>query len=77
MRISADNRDRATDYLTSHVQSAAIPLSALTASQALRVHGSPSAGQLVLIHGGAGPDTGRFKQRRHCRHYRYSVGALR
>jgi NADPH:quinone reductase-like Zn-dependent oxidoreductase len=37
-----------------HVQSAALPLSALTAWQALRIHGSLSAGQRVLIHGGAG-----------------------
>jgi NADPH:quinone reductase-like Zn-dependent oxidoreductase len=37
-----------------HVGAAAVPLSALTAWQALRVHGSVSAGQRVLIHGGAG-----------------------
>lgn len=37
-----------------HVQAAAIPLSALTAWQALHVHGSLSPGQRVLIHGGAG-----------------------
>ncbi len=37
-----------------HVHAAAIPLSALTAWQALRVHFSVSAAQRVLIHGGAG-----------------------
>jgi len=37
-----------------HVQAAVIPLSALTAWQALHVHGSLLPGQRVLIHGGAG-----------------------
>lgn len=37
-----------------HVHAAAVPLSALTAWQALRVHASVSSGQRVLIHGAAG-----------------------
>ena len=37
-----------------HVGAAAMPLSALTAWQALRVHGAIASGQRVLIHGGAG-----------------------
>src|SRR5215467_121838 len=38
----------------SHEQAAALPLSALTAWQALFEHGHLAAGQSVLIHGGAG-----------------------
>ncbi|MGH9482192.1 MAG: NADP-dependent oxidoreductase [Terriglobales bacterium] len=38
----------------SHVQAAALPLSALTAWQALFEHAHLAAGQAVLIHGGAG-----------------------
>src|SRR5204863_9196037 len=37
-----------------HVQAAALPLSALTAWQALFEHARLAAGQSVLIHGGAG-----------------------
>src|SRR5436309_9678167 len=37
-----------------HVQAAAVPLSALTAWQALFVHACLAAGQTVLIHGAAG-----------------------
>src|SRR3954467_11348658 len=37
-----------------HVHAAAVPLSALTAWQALFVHAGLTAGQLVLIHGAAG-----------------------
>ena len=37
-----------------HVQAAALPLSALTAWQALFEHAHLAAGQAVLIHGGAG-----------------------
>jgi NADPH:quinone reductase-like Zn-dependent oxidoreductase len=37
-----------------HVQAAAVPLSALTAWQALFDHAHVAAGQTVLIHGGAG-----------------------
>ncbi len=37
-----------------HILAAAIPLSGLTAWQALRVHAPVIAGQRVLIHGGAG-----------------------
>jgi NADPH:quinone reductase-like Zn-dependent oxidoreductase len=37
-----------------HVQAAAVPLSALTAWQALFDHAHLAAGQTVLIHGGAG-----------------------
>lgn len=37
-----------------HVQAAAVPLSALTAWQALFDHGHLQPGQQVLIHGGAG-----------------------
>jgi NADPH:quinone reductase-like Zn-dependent oxidoreductase len=37
-----------------HIHAAAIPLSALTARQALRVHASVTSGQRVLVHGGAG-----------------------
>lgn len=37
-----------------HVQAAAIPLSALTAWQALFDHGGLAPGQRVLVHGGAG-----------------------
>lgn len=37
-----------------HVQTAAVPLSGLTAWQALFDHGGLAAGQRVLIHGGAG-----------------------
>jgi NADPH:quinone reductase-like Zn-dependent oxidoreductase len=37
-----------------HIHAAAIPLSALTAWQALRVHASVTSGQRVLVHGGAG-----------------------
>jgi NADPH:quinone reductase-like Zn-dependent oxidoreductase len=37
-----------------HVHAAAIPLSALTAWQALHDHGHLSEGQRVLVHGGAG-----------------------
>src|SRR5712691_11739855 len=37
-----------------HVQAAAVPLSALTAWQALFVHASLAAGQTILIHGAAG-----------------------
>jgi len=37
-----------------HVQAAAVPLSALTAWQALFVHASLGAGQTVFIHGAAG-----------------------
>ena len=37
-----------------HIHAAAVPLSALTAWQALRVHASVSPGHRVLIHGGAG-----------------------
>lgn len=37
-----------------HVQAASVPLSALTAWQALFDHGHLAAGQTVLIHGGAG-----------------------
>lgn len=37
-----------------HVQASAMPLSALTAWQGLRVHARLKAGQRVLIHGGAG-----------------------
>jgi len=37
-----------------HVHAAAMPLSALTAWQGLRVHAQVQAGQRVLIHGGAG-----------------------
>src|SRR5574340_1585353 len=37
-----------------HIQSAAIPLPALTAWQGLFVHGQLSKGQRVLIHGAAG-----------------------
>src|SRR5438128_5612480 len=37
-----------------HVQAAAVPLSALTAWQALFEHAHLAAGQSVLIHGGAG-----------------------
>jgi NADPH:quinone reductase-like Zn-dependent oxidoreductase len=43
-------KPRALDY----VQAAAVPLSALTAWQALFDHGGLTAGQSVLIHGGAG-----------------------
>ena len=38
----------------SHAQAAAVPLSALTAWQALFDHGELERGQRVLIHGGAG-----------------------
>jgi NADPH:quinone reductase-like Zn-dependent oxidoreductase len=38
----------------SHAQAAAVPLAALTAWQGLIEHGGLSAGQCVLIHGGAG-----------------------
>lgn len=37
-----------------HVQAAAVPLTALTAWQALFVHASLAAGQTILIHGAAG-----------------------
>src|SRR5436305_4434084 len=37
-----------------HVQAAAVPLTALTAWQALFEHAGLSAGQTVLIHGAAG-----------------------
>ena len=37
-----------------HMQAAAVPLTALTAWQALFVHASLAAGQTLLIHGGAG-----------------------
>jgi NADPH:quinone reductase-like Zn-dependent oxidoreductase len=37
-----------------HVQAAAVPLTALTAWQALFIHGSLAAGQTILVHGGAG-----------------------
>jgi NADPH:quinone reductase-like Zn-dependent oxidoreductase len=37
-----------------HVQAAAVPLTALTAWQALFVHGSLAAGQTILVHRGAG-----------------------
>jgi NADPH:quinone reductase-like Zn-dependent oxidoreductase len=37
-----------------HVQAEALPLSALTAWQALFEHAHLAAGQAVLIHGGAG-----------------------
>jgi NADPH:quinone reductase-like Zn-dependent oxidoreductase len=37
-----------------HAQAAAVPLSALTAWQALFVHGDLQPGQHVLVHGGAG-----------------------
>jgi NADPH:quinone reductase-like Zn-dependent oxidoreductase len=37
-----------------HVQAAALPMPGLTAWQALFVHGGPSAGQRVLIHGAGG-----------------------
>src|SRR5262249_57930248 len=38
----------------SHAQAAALPLSVLTAWQALFEHANLAAGQSVLIHGGAG-----------------------
>src|SRR6185503_18326467 len=37
-----------------HAQAAAVPLSALTAWQALFDHGALAPGQRVLVHGGAG-----------------------
>ena len=37
-----------------HLQAAALPLGALTAWQALHEHAQVAAGQLVLVHGGAG-----------------------
>lgn len=38
----------------SHVEAAAVPISALTAWQALFVHGKLKAGERLLVHGGAG-----------------------
>ena len=51
--LSADELVPKPASLT-HAQAAAVPLSALTAWQALFDHGELAPGQRVLIHGGAG-----------------------
>jgi NADPH:quinone reductase-like Zn-dependent oxidoreductase len=59
----------------SHVQSASIPLAALSAWQGLFDHGKLTAGQRVLIHGAAG-GVGHFAAQLACQRGAYVIGTV-